>query len=286
MNLFSNESAENFRPIRFHDYLYLMRLKWFFLLVVTVLFAFRPGVPVLTATIATTAKEMTTDPLGNVYLAQNDELNKYDASGNLVRNYSDKTFGTISSIDATNPLRILVFNRDFARIAFLDNTLTANGDPVRLEMLGFANASLAASSHDNGLWIYDPLNYELIRFDRNLAIERRTGNLAQLIGIDLHPDFMMQQENYLLLNDPNRGVFLFDIFGTYIKMLPITAMHSMQIKQEKLIYFKAPQLRSLHLQTLEESVYEFPQDSSILQARIEQVGVFVMKAGKVELYTK
>jgi hypothetical protein len=271
--------------MRFTSYLYLMRLNWSALLVVILLFAFRTNVPVLTATIVTTSRQLTTDPLGNVYLSQSDELNKYDASGKLVRNYSDKTFGTISSVDATNPLRILVFNRDFARIAFLDNTLTANGDAVRLEMLGFANASLAASSHDNGLWIYDPLNYELVRFDRNLAIERRTGNLAQLIGSEIQPDFMMQQENYLLLNDPKRGVFLFDIFGTYIKMLPITDAHSMQIKQEKLIYFKSPHLLNIHLQTLEESRYEFPQDSSILNARIEQAGVFILKAGKVELYT-
>ncbi len=50
----------------------------------------------------------TTDNLGNCYLVDKDEITKYDGNGTVFNKFSIKAFGTIESMDATNPMKIMV----------------------------------------------------------------------------------------------------------------------------------------------------------------------------------
>src|SRR6476659_8841896 len=66
------------------------------------------------------------DNLNNVYMIKDDELIKYLPDGRFFRRYSNLKLGTITSVDVTNPLKILVYYRDFQQIIFLDNQLSVN----------------------------------------------------------------------------------------------------------------------------------------------------------------
>jgi hypothetical protein len=59
----------------------------------------------------------------------------------------NKNLGDISFVDASNMLRILVFYKDFLQVVFLDNTLSANGETVSFDKIGFQQAQLVCSSH-------------------------------------------------------------------------------------------------------------------------------------------
>ncbi|HEU4717502.1 MAG TPA: hypothetical protein VFU15_06705 [Bacteroidia bacterium] len=179
----------------------------------------------------------TTDNLGNVYLVKNSVIRKFDSKGVFQKEFSNKNFGPVTSFDATNPLRLVVFYRDFSRVVFLDNTLSQNGEPVALESLGFPLATLVCSSHDNGLWIYDQQNSELIRFDRNLQVENRTGNITQLTGQTLRPSFLLEADNKLFLDNPSSGALVFDALGTYSQTLPVDSVRSFQVSDGSLYFF-------------------------------------------------
>lgn len=211
------------------------------LLILTILLpllAFSPRQQEPLVVVAVDADKMVCDNIGNAYLIKAESISKYDSAGVLQKSFSNKTFGPITSADATNALRIVLFYKDFNRIVTLDNTLSQNGDAIQLESVGFPFATLVAASHDNGFWIYDQQNFELVRINRNLQVEQRSGNLSQLLGIELQPNFIIEKDNRLFLNNPSTGILVFDIFGTYSKTVPVKDLKTFQVVDDDIIYFK------------------------------------------------
>ena len=78
------------------------------------------------------ADYFTSDNLGNAYLIKGHEIFKYLPNGKLFNRYSNLMLGNITSVDATNPLKLLLFYRDFSKIQFLDNQLAENRGVISL----------------------------------------------------------------------------------------------------------------------------------------------------------
>lgn len=95
------------------------------------------------------------DAFGNIYLINDNEIVKYNSLGVLQKKFSTKRYGKIDFVDAMNPLKILVYYKDFQQILFLDNQLTASSNMISLESLGHEQSSLVCSSSNNSFWIYD-----------------------------------------------------------------------------------------------------------------------------------
>lgn len=207
-----------------------------FMLLLFAFAAFRSDTPVAVKKIAARNCYFTSDAMGNLYIARGENLEKYDQNGNLVRIFSDKTLGQVSTVDATNPLRLVVFYRDFSQVIFLDNTLTRNGSGINLQELGFPAGSLVSQSFDNGTWFYDQQNFELLRLDKDLNIAQRTGNLGQQLNMDLKPNALLESGNYVFLNNPQTGILLFDVFGTYYKTIPAKGLTDFQVRGDDVFY--------------------------------------------------
>jgi hypothetical protein len=190
-------------------------------------------------------EQVYTDPLGDICVVQGDQLSKFKGNGVFFRVYSNKNLGKITSIDAANPLKIIVFYRDFSRIVFLDNTVTDNGEPLKLEELGMEQASLVCWSYDNGIWIYDPIRFSLTRLNQQLKIQNEILNLNQILGFALQPTWMLEADNYLFINVPDKGVLQFDVFGTYMRTIPIKGIQKFDVSGESIIY--TDQEERLHL---------------------------------------
>ncbi|MGE0566558.1 MAG: hypothetical protein AB7O73_01300 [Bacteroidia bacterium] len=175
------------------------------------------------------------DNLGNFILVNQNELLKYKPDGTYFNRYSNLKLGPIFSLDATNGLRLLVYYKDFQQIVFLDSQLSSNSSPVSLENLGLEQAALVCSSANNGIWVYNAANNELIRFSDNLKEMIKSGNLKQILREDISPDFMVESNGFVYLNVPDKGIYVFDIFGAFIKVISLKNLSSISI-QENLIY--------------------------------------------------
>jgi hypothetical protein len=258
--------------------------------VLIVLFAFVPKEKNPDFVLKVNADAIVTDNLSNVYVVDNDKFSKYDMRLKLQKEFSNKNFGDITTADVTNPLRPLLFYQEFGRIIFLDNTLSQNGEPIALEKLGYPLATLAASSYDNGLWIYDQPNYELIRFNSTLEITNRTGNLYQILGIQLQPNFMIEKDNRLFLNNPDKGVLIFDVFGTYIKTAPVFDLGksngSFQVADDAIIFMSEDILHSWNITTSESTEYEEPKGNGALNMRMERDAIFILDSSSVSSYLR
>ncbi|GAB4141830.1 MAG: hypothetical protein Fur0041_17030 [Bacteroidia bacterium] len=237
-------------------------------------------------TIQETAGFIATDNLGNVYLVSGDRIRKFDNHGIFQKEFSNKNFGPVSSLDATNPLRLTAFYKDFNRVLFLDNTLTQNGDAIELEKMGFPIATLACSSFDNGMWIYNQPGFELVRFNRNMEIVQRTGNLSQILGIELQPDFLIEKDNKLFLNNPETGILVFDVFGTYAKTVPLKGIHSFQVMDNSICWFEKGRLHSWSVPLSEITDFEEPVNDSALNMKMEKEVIFVQEKNAIKLYKR
>jgi hypothetical protein len=178
----------------------------------------------------------TTDNLGNIYLIHEDELIKYLPSGKLFARYSNLKLGSITSVDATNPLKILLYYRNFQQIVFLDNQLSQNSESVSIEKLGYEQADLVCAGSNNSFWIYNKQNSELLRFDQFGRQITSTGNLKQVLNAGLNPDFMIEHNNLLYLNSPASGIFVFDVFGAFSKLVTLRGLHSFQVWDNQLFF--------------------------------------------------
>ncbi|PBQ31715.1 hypothetical protein CNR22_08010 [Sphingobacteriaceae bacterium] len=179
----------------------------------------------------------TTDNIGNIYTVKEDELIKYLPSGKFFARYSNLKLGSITSVDATNPLKIILYYRDFQQMIFLDNQLSVNSEIVSLEKLGYEQTDLVCASNNNSFWIYNKQNNELHRFDENSKRITSTGNLKQVLQTDLNPNYMMEHNGYLYLNSPGTGVYVFDIFGAFSKIISIKNLPQFQVSED-IIYFQ------------------------------------------------
>lgn len=161
-----------------------------------------------------------------------------------------------------NPLKILVYYKDFQQLIFLDNQMSASSDVISLESIGHEQTSLVCSSSNNSFWIYDKQNNELSRFDAELKSLVKTGNLKRILDIDIKPNYMQEHNNYLYLNCPNEGILVFDIYGTFYKTIPLKNLKEFNVVNGDVFYYDNHSLKQYQAQTFNTIEKQFP-DSSI-----------------------
>ena len=234
-----------------------MRIILFTLLFISTT-AFSQGNYSLIITIETESDFFTTDNQSNVYDVKANELTKYNKDGKLLYKYSNKNYGNISFVDASNMLRILIFYKNFLQVVYLDNTLSANGETVSLDKIGFQQTQLVCSSYNNSMWIYDQQNFSLVRLDRNLETIQQTNNLNALQNDTLQPNSILEYDNRVYLNNPKTGILIFDIYGTYYKTIPVKNATQFQPIGDWVYYLVDKKVKAYNIKTTEEKEFEMP----------------------------
>jgi len=232
----------------------------------------------LAATIDVQADFFTTDNQSNIYVVKSNELTKFNKSGKLLYKYSNKNLGNIDFVDASNMLQLLVFYKNFLQVAFLDNTLSLNGEPVSLDNIDFQQAQLVCSSHNNGIWLYNQQNWELVRLDQTLAKTQQTGNLSLLLNIDLQPNYLLEYNNKVYLNNPSTGILIFDVYGTYYKTIAVKDVQHFQPIGDLVYYISDNKVKAYNIKTTDETEFVLPI-TTFQNFRLE-LGVLVLQTDK------
>jgi hypothetical protein len=145
-----------------------------------------------------------------------------------------------------------LYYHDFQQIVFLDNQLTVNSEPISLEALGYEQSDLVCASANNSFWIYNKQNNELVRFNENSKKIAATGNLKQILQVELKPNFMKEYNGFLFLNSPETGIFVFDIFGTFNKIISLKDLKRFDINSDIIYYQKDSSFCSYNYRSFDE----------------------------------
>lgn len=227
---------------------------------------------------------ISSDELGFIYVTGGNQVSRYDAYGNLTGTYCKLADGPVTCTDASDPLKILLFYKDFGKIKFLDRTMSVQGDEIALAPLGFPSASLACVSYQNAFWIFDPSSVQLIRFSNTLQQDQSSGSISQLTGYEIRPVALAEINDAVYLNDPLHGLLVFDRYGAYIRCMPFLNVRWFTVKDEILIYLQENKLHSYNMQSKEDAVIDLPvQDAA--SVAWGNGNLFVMKNGILGIYS-
>jgi len=186
---------------------------------------------VLNKTIPGDFSYFTVDNLENIYLVNNssNQLKKLDEKGdsagvfNNVRNY-----GKLFSIDATNPLKVLLFYKNFATIVVLDRFLNVR-NTINLGKKNIFKVKAISTSYDNNIWLFDEGDSKLKKIDDNGDVLMETADFRTLFDTVPSPLQITDQDGYLFLYDPNKGFYTFDYYGALKNNLPFLHWNNTEV---------------------------------------------------------
>ncbi len=157
----------------------------------------------------------TIDRFGHLYYAKtNNEIIKWDEHGDSMGYYTNNSFGDVSLIDATNPLKVLVYYSDFYTGVVLDRLLNET-QVFNLLELGFGEVRTIGAAIDGAIWFFNDHEQRLIKATRQGQILTRGEDLRLRFNERILPDKIVQQGEDLIVMVPHRGLLLFDLFGQY-----------------------------------------------------------------------
>ncbi|MFC2175500.1 hypothetical protein ACFLR1_00845 [Bacteroidota bacterium] len=227
---------------------------------------------------------LTTDHIGRLYVTKGSEVFLYSKEGELKFRYSSLNLGDVTFLDTRNPLKLLLFYKDYSQITFLDNSLSeTRGQTLDLNKMNLATAQLACTSFDNGFWVYNPINFQLLRYSQSMRISNEVSNINQLVGADINPNQMLEDDNWVYMNDPEYGVFVFDSFGTYSKLIPIPGAKQIQVRGNSVFLETEEGLIKYNLETFDQIEIELPIENWKM-LRIEKDCLYLLTDAGVLIY--
>ncbi len=246
--------------------------------------SFQPGDFRLINSIPFTNAGLTTDRFGNAYIIVENQLLEYDSSGNPKANYAEAGSGKLTSVDASNPLKIVLFYRDFARIQVLNNKLSIEST-IELRNTGIMQPLVACQSFLDGYWIFDQQDFSLKKIDLNLRLIYQSGNMNQSLGYSLQPESITEANESVYMNNPATGILVFDKFGNYYKTIPITGITSFQVIEKNLLYLKDNKLNRFDFTSLADNEVILPEHETLVCARFEQQKLFLLTTASLAFYS-
>jgi hypothetical protein len=225
------------------------------------------------------------DRLGQVYVADlKNNLHKYSPRGELLFTFSPPTPGRLTSLEAWNPVKTLLFYQDRQQLLFLDRFLTPLST-IRLSDLSDGLVRLATLAQDDQLWVLNESDFSLQKIDPRYPDARLQTSLNQLLNADTY-DFRLLREyqNNLYLLDANSGIYLFDNMGNFKKKLPVRGITSLGFQGEEGYYLKNGQLTFFHLYTLRERTVALPPVRPYQQVLVGNKTVYLFSPTHLDIY--
>lgn len=180
--------------------------------------------------------DFTVDNLGNIYILRKDnQLRKLSPQGDSLAVFNDvRRYGQIASIDVTNPLKILVFYREFTTIIELDRFLNIV-NTIDLRKLNILQVKAIGLAYDNNVWVFDELDAILKRVGDDGSLVDQTSDFRQLFDTVPDPDLIRDQAGFVYLYDPAKGVYIFDHYGTLKTHLDLRGWRDFDVIDKNLL---------------------------------------------------
>lgn len=183
------------------------------------------------------ASFFTTDPLGNIYIAEEGNVIKIDQPTEKKKYFSNPMYGNFQFIDSSDPLNIMAFSADLGIIVFLDKNLVEK-ESFSVYKDSFSDKpELVCNSRLEGFWVYYPEKWQFFRINRKKQVLTSTISMNKLEYDFFKPCFMIETSSRLFVSDYENGIFVFDLFGGFLFKIPLKNVCTFQVKGNHIIYF-------------------------------------------------
>ncbi len=191
----------------------------------------------------------TSDIFDHIYVSQKNVIKKFDLNGKLISKYGSGEFGRLHSMDVSDPMRILLFYKEFNTISFLDKQLNLLGTPIMLDKLGFSSAGAVGVSRINGIWVFDQYSKKLIQYSFDQKRNIREIDIQNYVGQANNIESIIESGNEIYLHSPDKNPLVFNYIGGKMKTIDILPQTGLQVINDNLIYTNKKRLFRHNMKT-------------------------------------
>lgn len=230
--------------------------------------------------------DFSVDNLGNIFiLYQNGQLKKLNQAGDSLAVFNDvRRFGKLYSIDVTNPLKILLYYKDFSTIVILDRLLNSRAT-LDLRKLNLYQVKAISQSYDNNIWVFDEFESKLKRISDDGKLLDQFTDFRVLFDSVPSPQYIIDQNKQLYLYDSLKGVFIFDYYGSFKGRIPFTGWTDFSVINNLLFGRDQRQLFRYEPGTL--NLQRYPIPVSMINSRkilVTPGKLYLLRENKLEVY--
>ncbi len=197
------------------------------------------------------------DNLGRIYVVDDkNRIINFKPDYNEQYRYANKKSGSVSSVDVTNPLRIVVFYDDFNQIKIFDNTLTVINELNLADK--FADISAAGVTNDGNLWVFEPTQFKLLKIKDNGTVIYETSNVNDFGMSDVKINDIREKGNFVVLCDKSKGFYIFDNMGQYMHHFEASDIRSFQFDGRNIFYYTTTGLKNYSVKFKERNMLSIP----------------------------
>lgn len=226
------------------------------------------------------------DNLDNIYLLSGSgQLRKLNSNGDSVAGFNDvKRFGNPSSLDVTNPLKILLYYKNFSTVMIIDRNLSIR-NIIDFRKQNIFLVKTIAASYDNNIWIFDEADYKLKKIDEQGNQLMETTGWRILFDSVPSPVQLIDRDNYVYLYDTEKGFYIFDYYGGFKSRLPFLNWKNVEVSGKILYGFDNNILFSYQLNSLTLKEYKLPPFLGEYKAiRAMNGRLYLLKNEGVDIY--
>lgn len=224
------------------------------------------------------------DALGNIYLVNGAEIIKLDEKGEMLSRFSKKDFGNITSIDARDPLRIIVFYKSFAMLRSLDNKLSEQ-TTIDLRTLELQDPTLVCSADVQGFWVYDNSTSRLTKYNAKLQAVSISNDLNKTVNEKINASDLMETDNWLVMNN-GIDALIFDKLGNFFKTVAIPeGTTQIQMMRDNLVMFGGGSMNSIDLRKGSISKMDLPAGCLSCKFFVSAGHLYVLDKNKLKAFS-
>jgi hypothetical protein len=219
----------------------------------------------------------TVDNLDNVFLLSNtNQLKRISPNGDSAVFNDVRKYGKLFSIDATNPLKVLLFYKNFSTIVVLDRNLNIR-NTINLRKQNIIRVKTIAASYDNNVWVFDEGEGKLKKIDDNGDVLMETVDFRNLFDTIPSPTQIVDRDKFVYLYDIAKGFYTFDYYGALKGRLPLINWTNTDVFANTLYGFSDTSLYQYKQGSLNLKEYTLPLSfSDALQIKVGNNKLYVL----------
>ena len=228
----------------------------------------------------------TIDNLENVYLINdNNQLKKLKSNGDSAGIFNDvRKYGKLYSIDATNPLKLLLYYQNFSTVVVLDRFLNIR-NVINLRKQNIFNVKAIGASYDNNIWVFDEGDGRIKKIDDNGEVLSESVDLRLIFDTIPSPASITDQDGFVHLYDPNKGFYIFDNYGTLKNRQAFLHWNNVEVAGKYLYGFSNTSLFQYQTGSLNLKEFRLPASfNSAIQVKAVNGKVYVLHKEGLQQY--
>src|SRR5690242_1873795 len=229
----------------------------------------------------------TVDNIGAIYIITPDnQLKKYNENGDSVGVYNQvMKYGKLTYVDAENPWKTILFYQNFSTIVLLDkylNVVTA----INLRKHNIFRVQAVTSSYDNNIWLFDEQDNKLKKMDDNGNILSETVDFRLLFDAAPEPKKIIDRDGFVYLYDPEKGVYIFDYYGSFKSKLSFLNWTNMEVFGKAIYGFDSLNLYKYAPPLPDFTTFPLPVElQNSTSVKLANRKIYALKNGKVSVYS-